>query len=238
MAKYDDKRSRNLQNYNQNRGEQLFNNASQFLGAQGQQFQQDYGQARQSDTSMRDSAMKGFQNFADTGGFTPTGIAAMRSRAISPIRAAYSNAQRNVERQQAMGGTSAGHNTLMARMAREQGQAASDATTNTEAGIAQMIQQGKLAGNQGINQLYGTTPAESNLFARSVLENANQGLQLTGMENNRMAGLLNNQTELTRAPGTSDSVWNNVNNAANLGANIGRRIFAPLTSAKPDNINV
>lgn len=223
MAKYDDGRTRNMMNTNNARGEQLYSNADKFLGAQAQQFQGDYGMARQSDTGMRDAAFSGYQDFANTGGFSPTAISAMRSRAVSPIRAAYSNAQRNVSRNLSMGGTSAGQNTLMARMAREQGQAASDATTNAEAGIGQMIQQGKLAGNQGIANLYGTTPGESALFSRNVLQNTDQGLQLLGMENNRMQDILNTQLGLTQAPGNTDTTLKQAGQVTD----IGRKIFKP-----------
>src|SRR5262249_11237528 len=55
------------------------------------------------------------------------------------------NRQRSLQ-----GGYSPGFNVLQARMAREQGQAASDAATNAEADIAQMVQQGKLAGLHGL----------------------------------------------------------------------------------------
>lgn len=201
MAMYDDKRTRNLLDYNQKRGENLYNNASQFVGAQGQQFQNDYGQARQSDEAMRNAAFGGYQDFAKTGGFTPGGIAAMRSRAMSPVRAAYSNAQRNLGR---MGGNMPGRATMIGRMAREQGQAASDAATNTEAGLASLVQQGRLQGLGGMTNLYGTTPGASALFSRNVLENTNQGINLLQGENQRMQGLLGTQLGLTQAPGNMD----------------------------------
>ena len=67
------------------------------------------------------------------------------------MRAVYSNAQREVNRQRALqGGYSPGFGVLQARMARQQGQSASDAATNAEASIAEMVQQGKLAGLQGM----------------------------------------------------------------------------------------
>ncbi len=219
MAKYDDKRTRNDADYNKSRGENLYNNSSQFLGAQAQQFQGDYGRAQESDTGMRNAAMSGYSDFANTGGFSPTGLAAIRSRSNSPIRAAYSNAERNVNR---MGNNIPGKATLMARMAREQGQAGADATTNTEAGIAQMVQQGRLAGNQGISQLYGTTPGATSLQSRNVLENTNQGLQLNQMENQRMQGLLDTQLGLTRAPGNTDTTLNQIGAVTD----IGKKIFA------------
>lgn len=96
-------------------------------------------------------SFSGFQDFAKTGGFSAADLANIRARAVSPIRAVYANAQQNVNRQRALqGGYSPGFGVLQARMAREQGQGASDAATNAEASIAEMVQQGKLAGLQGM----------------------------------------------------------------------------------------
>lgn len=223
MAKYDDKRTRNDSDYNKARGEQLYNNTAGGLNATAAQFQGDYGRALESDSAMRNSAQAGYQNFIDTGGFTPMGISAMRSRALSPIRAAYSNANRDIDRRLAMGGTSAGRNVLKARMAREQGQLDSDASTNVEAGLAGMIAQNKLAGLGGMTQLYGTTPGQTALFSRNILDNQGQSLQLNSMENNRMQGLLDTQLGLTRAPGNTDKglEW------AGQVTDIGNKIFRP-----------
>ncbi len=232
MAKGDELRTRNLLNYNQNRGEQLFNNAQAFLGAQGQQFQGDYGVANQQDQATRAAATSGFTNFANTGGFTPTGLAAIRARAISPIRAAYSDATRNIERARAAGGTSAGANVLRARLAREGGQAASDATTNAEANIAQLVQSGKLAGNQGLLSLYGTAPGATGLQSRNVLENSSQGLNLLGMDFDRMQGLLNTQNQLNNAPGTGDVALGRIGSGLKIGAQIGSGIAAPATAIR------
>lgn len=223
MAKYDDKRTRSDSNTYESRGDALYNNSAGQLGAQATQFQSDYGQARQSDESMRSSAQTGYQNFIDTGGFTPGGISAIRSRATSPIRAAYSDANRDISRHRSMGGTSAGANVLKSRMARESGQAMSDASINTEAGIAGMIAQNRLAGLGGMSNLYGTTPGQSNLFSRNVLDNTGQQLQLNEMENNRMQGLLNTQAGLTQAPGNTDTTLAQ----AEAVSRIGRNIFRP-----------
>ncbi len=223
MAKYDDKRTRSDSNTYEKRGTDIFDQNRAGVTAQGAQFQGDYGRAQASDAGMRDEARAGFSNFAQTGGFSPNDVSAMRARGTSPIRAAYANAERNINRQQSMGGTSAGKSTLMARMAREQGQAASDATTNVDAGIAQMRQQGKLAGNQGIANLYGTTPGQTALQSRNVLENTGQQLDLQNMEQNRMQGLLNTQAGLTQAPGSADRTIGQIGQVAD----IGRKIFKP-----------
>lgn len=96
-------------------------------------------------------AFAGFQKFAQTGGFSPEDLANIRARAVSPVRAVYANAQREVNRQKSLqGGYSPGFGVLQARMAREQGQGISDAATGAESDIAKMVQSGKLAGLQGM----------------------------------------------------------------------------------------
>lgn len=103
-----------------------------------------------------DQVLSGYSQFAETGGFSPDDLANIRARSVSPIRATYANAEREVNRQKALqGGYSPGFNVLKARMAREQGQAGAEATTNAEAGIAEMVQQGKLAGLGGLSGLVG-----------------------------------------------------------------------------------
>jgi len=103
-------------------------------------------------------SFSGFQDFAKTGGFSPADLANIRARAVSPVRAIYANAQQNVNRQRSLqGGYSPGFGVLQARMARQQGQATSDAATNAEASIAEMVQQGKLAGLQGMSGSEGRT---------------------------------------------------------------------------------
>jgi len=96
-------------------------------------------------------SFSGFKGFSESGGFSPGDLANIRARAVSPVRAAYQNAQQNVNRQRSLqGGYSPGFGVLQSRMARQQGTATSDAATNAEASIAEMVQQGKLAGLQGM----------------------------------------------------------------------------------------
>lgn len=98
-----------------------------------------------------DDAISGFRGFADNGGFSDQNIQDIRARSIAPIRGIYSNAQSELNRSRALGGGSPNYAAALARMSRQQGQSAADASTNAEAGIAQMVQQGKLAGLQGLS---------------------------------------------------------------------------------------
>ena len=98
------------------------------------------------------NSYEGFTEFSKTGGYSTDDIANMRARGVSPIRAAYSNANREVMRQRSLqGGYSPNAIAARTRMAREQGQAASDAVTNVEAGIAESRNKGRLAGLTGMS---------------------------------------------------------------------------------------
>lgn len=94
----------------------------------------------------------GYEEFSKTGGYSGADIANMRSRGVSPIRAAYANAGREIGRQRSLqGGYSPNAVAAQAKMAREQGQAAADATQNVEAGLAEARNRGRLAGLGGMS---------------------------------------------------------------------------------------
>jgi hypothetical protein len=98
----------------------------------------------------------GFQNFSQTGGFSPSDVANMRARGTAPIRAAYGNAERNIAQQRSLqGGYSPNAIAAQVKMAREQGQGMSDAAQNVEAGIAEQRQRGQLAGLTGMSGIEG-----------------------------------------------------------------------------------
>lgn len=128
-------------------------------------------------------ALAGYGNFADTGGFSPQDIADIRARGISPVRAVYANAQNNIDRQRALqGGYSPNYTAATAKMSRELSNNIADAVQNTNAGIAQMVQQGKLAGLGGLSS---TGAAGAGLQAQ--IDQFNKNLQLAGLGG--MAGL-------------------------------------------------
>lgn len=99
---------------------------------------------------------KGYQEFGQTGGYSPQDIANMRARGMAPIRAAYANAERGIGQQRGLqGGYSPNAIAAQVKMAREQGQGMADAATNVEAGIAQARNQGRLAGYGGMAGIEG-----------------------------------------------------------------------------------
>lgn len=96
----------------------------------------------------------GYENFAKTGGFSPEDIANMRARGVAPVRAAYGNAERELNRNRALqGGYSPNFAAATTKMAREQSQGMADAVQNTNAGLAEMVQKGKMFGLQGMTPI-------------------------------------------------------------------------------------
>ena len=175
-------------------------------------------------------------NMAQTGGLSDTDKAAMRSRAISPIRSVYSQGLQNLDRQKSIqGGYSPGYTTALGRFNRDMGQQTSDATTNAEASIAQLVQQGKLGGlsawgsglsgessgllgalggqNQaigGMAGMYGQTPGLANFFA-GQLENSNRDqLAAAGLQDNLSNDIMKNQIAASSIPGNYQDALNNV----------------------------
>jgi hypothetical protein len=130
----------------------------------------------------------GYQNTANlaaTGGYSDQDKEDIRARGISPIRSIYSSAQQNVDRNKALqGGYSPNYNATQAKMARDESQQISDATTNVNATLAQNIAQNKIglaptyaaqetAPLEGQKSLYGTTPALASTFGTQALQAAN-----------------------------------------------------------------
>ena len=130
------------------------------------------------DTSTFGKAIEGYTNFADTGGYSSQDIQELRARGISPIRSAYSNAMQGIDRQRALqGGYSPNYTAAAAQMQRELPQQLSDATTNVNAGLADAIRQGKLAGLGGLTGIGGQ---EGGWKMNAAL--ANQGADLQAQQ--------------------------------------------------------
>lgn len=118
------------------------------------------------------SALGGYQNFADTGGFSTRNLQDIRARAIAPTRSVYSSAQNNIARQRALqGGYSPNYTAASAKMTRDLAQQISDANVSANASIAQMVQQGKLAGLGGLSTT-GLGAAGLNLQADTANQEA------------------------------------------------------------------
>lgn len=171
-------------------------------------------------TGELNKAMQGFSEFADTGGLNSQAQADLRARGISPIRAAYGNTMRELDRSRSLGGPGGASNYIAARSAaqREMPQQLADATQNVNAGIAQMVQQGRLAGMSGLSDAakadigFTQDAAARNQDAtlRASLANQNAGLQA----NNLKLGALSGMSNLYSAtPGQAQTFGNQVLNS-------------------------
>ncbi len=125
------------------------------------------------------SAMGGYQNFANTGGYNPGDIASMRARSQGALRSAYDTAQRDISREGRLrGGNSPNQVAAIAKLTRDQAQGLSDANINLEATLADQIRQGKLAGLSG---LAGTGASQQGLgLSRDSLNNQSRLSGLAG----------------------------------------------------------
>lgn len=201
-----------------------------------------------------DPAITGLLGFSQNGGFSPQDIQNIRARAEAPIRSEYSQAQDELARQKNLsGGYAPNAPAAAAKMARDQAYATSDAETNANAAIGQMVQQGKLygltglsnIGLQGVSQglgglsgasgLYGTTPGLTNTFGNQVLNSMGQTLSDQSMLNSLAGNRVNAQLGLSSVPGNFQSAMGNVGSALGLGGAIAGMInpIANIFSSSP-----
>ncbi len=196
---------------------------------------QQHGDPNQQFRSGMTGALSGFGDFAQTGGFTPQNLQDIRARMVAPIRGVYSNALDKVAQSgRLQHGMSPNQPAALAKMAREQAYGLSDATTNAEAQIAQMIQQGKLAGLGGMAQvgtagrgqdlasingqtsLYGASPGLAQTFGNQVGQNRNQDLEGQNLQQqldeNRIKGILGE----AGVPGDTAAFLGNLSTIANI----------------------
>lgn len=198
-------------------------------------------------------AYGGYQNFANTGGYSPDDIASIRARSLAPLRAVYANANADVDRQRSLqGGYSPNYTAAKAKMARELSYGLGDATMNTEAALADQIRQGKLSGLGGMTNidnallnaqtsrlgtaaniarsmgdLYGTAPGLAGLYGKLLGDSSQQTLGVENMQNDILRTLLGAQNNVSQTPGNFQSVMGNIGSALNLGSDIAG-IFNPF----------
>ena len=188
-----------------------------------------------SDVAERDygNIMGQFQDFAKTGGFSPEDLANIRARSVSPIRAIYANANREVDRQRTLqGGYSPGFNVAKGRMAREMSQGAADASTNAEAMIAQLLQQGKLAGMQGSAGMYSATPGQAGMYGGMALDSTGQRLQGEDLQSRLSLGLLGASQNAAQLPGKWESTVGRAGQLFKMGSDVGSAVYPWLNQGK------
>src|SRR5437667_9108330 len=165
------------------------------------------------------SALGGYGNFAQTGGFTPQQIQDLRARAIAPTRGIYQNMQDDLSRQRELtGGYMPNYGATAAKLARDASGQIGDINTAANAQIAQMVQQGQLAGLGGLSQtgllgqgqnlaglqgmagMYGAAPGMASTFGNQMLGGMGQNLQGQQLSNQLNLGLIGSTLQGTQVP--------------------------------------
>lgn len=209
-----------------------------------QQGQNGPAQATYGETSQFNEAFANAREMARTGGLSDSDQSNLRARGVSPIRAAYQNAQRNMERQARLsGGRSANYNAAASRMAREQGESMAGAMTNVNAGIAEMMQRGRLAampvmgelGNsssQRMNQVNMFNADARNSHNRDMSSLLNGQVNLMNMDQQRRMEALRGMTSLYgTTPALVNTFGNQVAQNTQLAQNAARNTPVRRTGA-------
>jgi|GraSoiStandDraft_1057264.scaffolds.fasta_scaffold00114_6 hypothetical protein len=172
-----------------------------------------------------------YQDFSNTGGYSADDMSNMRARGIAPVRAAYANAGREVSRQRSLqGGYSPNATAVLAKMAREQGQSAADASTNVEANLAQMRNQGRQFGISGMKGI-GDQRLNAQLDAGKF--NASMQFQEGAQNQNARLNALQGMNSLYgTTPGMASTFGNQAIDAVNSGGNFGSNLMQNERSAQ------
>ena len=173
------------------------------------------------------SAGTGYQNFADTGGYSDTDVQELRARGMSPIRSAYNNTMMEMDRSRALGGEQGSPNYIAAasKAQRELPGQMSDAMTGVNATLANAIREGKLAGLSGLTNVGGTmgglSGQESGRMLTADMANQNADLQsqqlaeqsLQNFRQSQLAGLSGQTGLYGTTPAMSSTFGNQALNA-------------------------
>lgn len=174
-------------------------------------------------------ALPGYQNFADTGGYSDRDMQDLRQRAIDPLRGVYSQAKSELNRNRALqGGYSPNFAAAQSQMARQLGHQVADTNVSVNAGLADAVRQGKLAGLGGItdinkaqsqegianrgmdlsalsgmSSLYSATPGLASTFGNQELNSTSQLLNTEGLQNNIGDSFLKALQAMSQTPGNT-----------------------------------
>jgi hypothetical protein len=162
------------------------------------------------------SAGKGYQNFADTGGYSPTDIQELRARGTSPIRAAYGNSMMEMDRARSLGNGAPNYIAAASKAQRELPGQLADATTGVNAQLADSIRQGKLAGLGGLSQVGGVMGGLAGDESGRDLQAQNMGEQsLQNLRQSQLASYGGQASLYGTTPGMSSMFGNQALSAFN-----------------------
>jgi len=116
------------------------------------------------------AALASLNELSRTGGLSDADQQNLRARGVSPIRAQYATAQRDMDRQRRLnGGYSPNFGAVTSKMTRDQSSLIADQMDKVNANIAEMVQSGKLS---AAPNYASAAQAESELKNKFELENA------------------------------------------------------------------
>jgi hypothetical protein len=198
-------------------------------------------------TPLRDfQSYGGYQNFTNTGGYSPEDIQAIRERSNAPINSEYASAKANLDRQKALtGGYMPNYAGALGRMTREQSIAAGNQSMNTEAALADQIRQGKLAGLSGMtgidstvnnlmnqrmslgNQAYGNilqnysaTPGQASMAGQQMNTSSNILQNYQQLQQQLAELMIKGQLEGSKVPGDYQQALGNIGSTIGLVGNV------------------
>lgn len=169
-------------------------------------------------------AYGGYEDFSQTGGFTPEQIAAMRGRGEGVIRSNFDTAIRGIDRQKKLtGGYSPGYAASMAKLTRDRATALGDQNINLEAQLADSIRSGKLAGLSGMTDidksrsslesgalsgktsLYGATPGQTDMYGNLLTQSNAQMIDIQQLQQAIAEMIINGQLGRGQMPTRFDA---------------------------------
>jgi len=158
----------------------------------------------------------GYEEFSQTGGYSPEDIRDMRARGVSPIRANYMNMTNEMQRQKNLaGGYSPNMGAVMTKLGSQRGQMAADAVQKINADLAEARNRGRLAGLAGMSGIEG-----QRLGADIDVQKWNSQADMMNNQN-RLAALQGMSSLYGTTPGMSNAFGNQLLQGVGQGGNFG-----------------
>lgn len=137
-------------------------------------------------TSESGSLIPGYQSLIDSGGYSPTEKASIEQGTIGGITGSYAGASDQAARQVARTGNSAGYGSLIGNLARSKARDVGQGELQVQSQFANEAYQRKLAGLQGLQQMYGVDTS----FLSSLGNQQANLINLKSTINKRQRGVL------------------------------------------------
>lgn len=172
------------------------------------------GQPGYQDPAAPNDIFSGYQQFAQTGGLSPSDIRDLRSRNNSTIRSIYSSGKDDLARNKALsGGYMPNFGAANNQLARQESNQIGDMNAKSNADIVNMMLSGKQFGLTGIQNL-------TDLFGRQVLGSNQQGIDIQNLQNQLAELFTNAQLGRAKLPDR----WDTAKKIAGIGGDVGSAI--------------